>query len=320
MTEFWYREETVSSVNTSDKGPAPSDGDTTEAVPKMESLVAHPGEPRPCVVFLSGARLGEIIPVDRPLLIGRDASCEIRIVDDEGISRRHFQLLPQPDGVLCQDLDSHNGTFIGDQPMTEAMLEHGDKIRVGQTTVLRFCVYDRVEEEAQRSLLESALRDPLTRTFNRRYFQQRLLGEMRFAVRHAQPVGLLLIDLDHFKQVNDSHGHLIGDEVLQRFAVLLQGKLRAEDVLARFGGEEFGVVVRGTPQRGCVALAERLRLAADEAIFTFGEISLHLTISIGVAMFPWEGATMTTSPDELIAKADAALFLAKGAGRNQVSG
>ena len=147
----------MSSVD--DKGGAGQpDGDTTEAVPKMESLVSQPGAPRPCVVFLSGARLGEIIPVDRPLLIGRDASCEIRIVDDEGISRRHFQLLPQSDGVLCQDLDSHNGTFIGDQPMTEALLEHGDKIRVGQTTVLRFCVYDRVEEEAQRSLLESALR------------------------------------------------------------------------------------------------------------------------------------------------------------------
>ncbi len=297
----------------------PGDGDTTESVPKIDEIVQHPGQTRPCLVFLSGARLGEIIPIDRPILVGRDASCELRIVDDDGISRRHFQLLPQGDQVLLQDLGSHNGTFVGDQTMTEALLEHGDKIRVGQTTVLRFCVYDRVEEEAQRNLLESALRDPLTRAFNRRYFQQRLLSEMRFALRHGQPVGLIVLDIDHFKAINDQHGHLVGDEVLQRLALLVQSKLRAEDVLARFGGEEFAVIVRGTPLRGCEVLAERLRRAAEEAIFSFGAATVRLSISVGLALFPWEGATITTPPDELIVRADQALYSAKQGGRNRVS-
>ena len=177
----------------------------------------------------------------RPRSASRTCAC----AEDEGVSRRHARVTPVADGALLADLGSQNGTFVDGDKVSERVLKEGMKIRVGQTTVLKFARYDAVEEAAQRQLLESALRDGLTRAFNRRYFVERLGAEIRFAERHAQPLALLMLDLDHFKQLNDAHGHLIGDDVLRAVVGVLNDTLRAEDVLARYGGEEFAILVRG---------------------------------------------------------------------------
>jgi two-component system, cell cycle response regulator len=282
------------------------------------------GPKRPCLVVIAGAHLGEIFPVEGEMLIGRDAAANLRLPEDEGVSRRHARVTPVADGALLADLGSQNGTFVDGERVQERLLKEGMKIRVGQTTVLKYARYDAVEEAAQRQLLESALRDGLTRAFNRRYFVQRLAAEVRFAERHGQPLALLLIDLDEFKKINDGFGHLFGDDVLRAVVHILGDTLRAEDVLARYGGEEFAVLVRGANLSGARVLGERLRRVVKEMELTNprGE-PVALTVSVGISVFPLANAAEVPSEkmsQKLIELADAALYRAKHAGRNRVEG
>jgi diguanylate cyclase (GGDEF)-like protein len=228
--------------------------------------------------------------------------------------------------ALIKDLGSANGTWVdGARIQGEAPLAEGTKIRVGQTVVLKYALYDQIEELAQRQLLEAALRDGLTHAFNRRYFLQRLQAEVRFAERHASTVALLMLDIDHFKQLNDRYGHPFGDGVLKRLTEVLGETLRAEDVLARYGGEEFAVLVRGIPRDHAIGLAERLRKLVQTAALGKSEVPeepMRISVSIGVAMYP---LNPPRKPDEnaddseaLIARADAALYRAKQSGRNRI--
>ncbi|MGQ0764777.1 MAG: diguanylate cyclase [Gemmatimonadota bacterium] len=161
-----------------------------------------------------------------------------------------------------------------------------------------------------------ALTDPLTGVLNRRALTERLAAEMGRVRRYESTVSVLLIDVDHFKNVNDTWGHLIGDSVLTELASLLQGAVRAVDVVARYGGEEFVVVLPETVMSGATTFAERLREQIEGFPFasTAGH-ALSLTGSIGVASYPSENVE---SVDELLAAADQALYRAKAAGRNRV--
>jgi two-component system, cell cycle response regulator len=280
------------------------------------------GPKRPCLVVIAGAHLGEIFPVEGEMLIGRDQESNLRLAEDEGVSRRHARVTPVAEGALLSDLGSQNGTFVDGDKVQERVLKEGMKIRIGQTTVLKFARYDAVEEAAQRQLLESALRDGLTRAFNRRYFVERLGAEIRFAERHAQPLALLMLDIDHFKTLNDSHGHLIGDDVLRAVVGVLGDTLRAEDVLERWGGEEFAVLVRGVNKENARILGERLRKEiAEMGLTKEGGEKLAVTVSVGVSMFPLENPADVTSEQtgkRLIELADAALYRAKNGGRDRV--
>ncbi len=280
------------------------------------------GPKRPCLGVIAGAHLGEIFPVEGEMIIGRDPESSLRLAEDEGVSRRHARVTPVADGALLADLGSQNGTYVDGERVQERVLKEGMKIRVGQTTVLKFARYDAVEERAQRQLLESALRDGLTRAFNRRYFVDRLAAEVRFAERHGQPLALLMLDIDHFKQLNDKHGHLIGDDILRAVVGVLNDTLRAEDVLARYGGEEFAVLVRGVNKDGARVLGERLRKEiAELGLSKDGGERLSVSVSIGISNFPLANPADVSSEQvgrRLIELADAALYRAKNAGRNRV--
>ena len=162
-----------------------------------------------------------------------------------------------------------------------------------------------------------ALTDPLTQTHKRRALMERLTSELERARRYALHLSVLMVDLDHFKAINDSYGHVVGDEVLRGVSRVLQREARAVDVVARFGGEEFVVVLPETGEEGAVALAERIRARVEETPpVTGGEYGwLRVTVSIGVATVP---STRVNSPEELIAVADEALYRAKAQGRNRV--
>jgi diguanylate cyclase (GGDEF)-like protein len=293
------------------------DGDLT---PPVHLVATDEGEKRPCLVVIAGAQLGEIFPIDRELLIGRDKTAGLRLTDDKGASRRHCKVRVAGDTVVLVDLDSSNGTYVdgekvgaGERPLTE-----GAKIRVGQTTVLRYSRFDRAEERAQRQLLDEALRDGLTRAFNRRYFVQRLQAEIRYADRHQQPLSLLLLDVDDFKDLNDRHGHQAGDRVLQQVSEVVTGMLRVEDVFARYGGEEFAVLARNIPLENALKVAERLRLEIARTQFLHAGQSLSVSVSIGVASAAGLPATDDASA-KLVDLADAALYRAKRSGKNRVS-
>ena len=274
-----------------------------------------------CLVQLTGASLGEVIVVDKELVIGRDPAQGLRLQHDRGASREHALIRVFEDGsATITDLGSTNGTFVDGVRVEERILVEGDKIRIGQTTVLKYARYDESELSMQRKLVDEALRDGMTRIFNRRYFMDRIDGELGFAERHKLPIALVLFDLDHFKQVNDVYGHVTGDRILTEVAAICARTVRHEDVLARYGGEEFIVLLRAIPMDGAMRLAERLRAAVELAQLcaTF-DPPRPLTISVGVALLkPEELHPLETAKERLVSGADAALYRAKRGGRNIV--
>lgn len=166
-------------------------------------------------------------------------------------------------------------------------------------------------------LEQLAQTDPLTQLLNRRALTERITAEMERALRYDSTLALLMIDLDHFKRVNDTYGHLVGDDVLRDVAKLLVDTIRVSDIVARYGGEEFLVLLPETDDAGAESFADRIRAAVEEHDFTdSGEHpQLRLTSSIGVAMYP---AARIESVEDLFARADAALYRAKADGRNRV--
>tara|TARA_R110002020_G_scaffold18931_30_gene65554 strand:+ start:852 stop:2216 length:1365 start_codon:yes stop_codon:yes gene_type:complete len=167
-----------------------------------------------------------------------------------------------------------------------------------------------------RELEKRSTHDGLTGVLNRAAFDERLEAEFAGADRHGRPLSLLMVDIDHFKRVNDSYGHQAGDRVLQSVAELFEQATRPGDIVARYGGEEFAIILPDTGEDAALSLAERLRLAVEDAVIACGSgIDLHLTVSIGCASREAHG----TTPKALIKAADAALYAAKTTGRNRVS-
>jgi diguanylate cyclase (GGDEF)-like protein len=159
---------------------------------------------------------------------------------------------------------------------------------------------------------QMAFVDGLTGVYNRRYFEQRILEELERAGRYAGGLAVLMLDIDHFKRINDEFGHLLGDEVLRQLSAILTQQLRKVDVVCRYGGEEFSILVPQTTGEHALGVAEKLRRVIAD--WSFPGVPSPVTVSIGVADFPENGATR----DELVKAADAALYAAKQAGRNRV--
>jgi len=267
------------------------------------------------LIVLAGSAMGEMFKLSRKqTVIGRGQSAHIRMMD-EGVSREHCEIQVEGDSMILHDLGSTNGTFCRGTRVDRHVLEDGDKILVGSSTVLKFTYHDSLDEVFQRQMYESALRDDLTKTFNKKYFTDRLESEFAFAMRSKADLSLVVFDLDHFKQVNDTYGHPTGDVVLSDMAQVVSAMIRAEDVFARVGGEEFAVICRGADGGQAIAVAERMRsaVAAHKFVIDGGEISL--AVSAGVASIP---DTRITDSQALIAAADQALYEAKRTGRNRV--
>jgi diguanylate cyclase (GGDEF)-like protein len=280
----------------------------------------QPGEGNAAyLVVLAGSNVGEMYKVEKDrLVMGRGDTADIRLFD-EGISREHAQVV-QDHGetgvrMILEDLGSTNGTFCNGARVQRQVLAEGDKILLGSTTILKFSYQDKLDEMFQRQMSESALRDGLTKAFNKRYFNERLDGEYLSAVRSGSPLALLFLDIDHFKRINDVHGHPAGDYVLVELAKIAHGTLRNEDIFARYGGEEFAVISRGTDVAEAEVLAERLRRAVEEHAFSYEGKAIPVTISVGVARAPRAGVG---SAAELIAVADETMYTAKRSGRNRV--
>jgi diguanylate cyclase (GGDEF)-like protein len=195
-------------------------------------------------------------------------------------------------------------------------LNDGDKIMVGSTTILKFTYHDYLDEVFQRQMYESALRDGLTKVFNKKYFTDYLEKEFAYAARHNSPLALIFLDIDFFKKINDTHGHPAGDFVLSELSQMMANLVRTEDVLARFGGEEFTVLCRGTDLSGAKIVAERLRRSVESRTFSFGSKNIPVTISLGIASIPDSGINDHSA---FLAAADKALYEAKRTGRNRVS-
>jgi diguanylate cyclase (GGDEF)-like protein len=320
----------MSDVRKPPGGRPPSfDDDFEEEVTSVGKLPVLDGRSKPpaslrdraTFTVVSGPSAGAIYSLlAEENVIGRGKECSIRVIDS-GISRRHARVVRQgPGKYVVEDLGSSNGTFVngllidGQQPVTE-----GDRVGVGPSIELRFGFTDEAEEGALRRLYESSVLDALTGAYNRKHFEERLASEVAYAKRHGTPLCLLMFDLDHFKRVNDTYGHLGGDHVLRTVGTLVKRTLRVEDIFARYGGEEFAIIARGIDVTKGYLFAERVRITMETSKIEFNGLLIPVTVSLGVASLACcaEGATA----DDLIGKTDERLYVAKGTGRNRtVSG
>jgi two-component system cell cycle response regulator len=270
---------------------------------------------RAYLVVLAGSNVGEMYRLDQAeVVIGRAVGATIQLLDD-GISRRHARVLRSGHQVFVEDLRSSNGTMVNGEPVTRVELRDGDKIRLGANTILKFTYHDQLDESFQQRMYDAALRDGLTRAYNKKFFLDRMDTELAFARRHSSPLSLVMFDVDHFKKVNDTYGHPTGDVVLQAVAALAAKTVRTEDVFARYGGEEFAVICRGVALGNGGILGERIRSGVEQLQIATPTGSIQVTVSVGVAAFP---ETQASSPADLVAAADEALYHAKRTGRNRV--
>jgi len=248
-----------------------------------------------------------------PIRIGRGAENHI-VLEGDSVSRRHAHLEQRTSAWWCVDDGSTNGSYVNDdQIMREAILGNGDRVKIGPT-IFKFLSGQDVEAQYHEEIYRMTIIDGLTQVHVKRYLLESLDKELMRARRHARDLSFQMLDIDHFKKINDVHGHLAGDYVLKEVARLIQQRIRRDEVLARYGGEEFAIILPETNLEGARALAEGLREKIEQSRFIFQSEVIRVTISIGVAMLHDSDRTSL----DLIKRADEKLYEAKHKGRNRV--
>ncbi|MFY9226788.1 MAG: GGDEF domain-containing protein [Blastocatellia bacterium] len=267
---------------------------------------------------IEGTDFGRVFLLEKPeMVLGRSDEADIQ-VDDEKVSRKHLKLCMVKNHkgesrAKVVDLNSKNGIFVNGIRTFEEDLRGGDKIKVGDT-ILKFEIKDRLDVSYHDKLYQQATRDPLTGLSNRNYFRNELKKFVSLSARYNRALSIIMLDIDFFKKINDTYGHDVGDNVLKNVAEILMRHVRTHDVAARFGGEEFVMLLPETSLGGAVVVAERIRTAVENVDFNSAGCRHNVTISIGVAEYLGDG----TDVEEVIKKADEALYKAKSSGRNRV--
>ncbi|HET6602750.1 MAG TPA: GGDEF domain-containing protein [Xanthomonadaceae bacterium] len=289
------------------------EGHTTQRT----ALSTGPGAPRTqsaCVVVIHGEGVGKRADLDeKPVVVGRSHEADLQI-RHSSVSRRHCRIWREDEGYHIHDLGSTNRTRVNGTVIEEALLADGDHITLGET-ILKFIGRASVEAGYHEEVYQLATRDPLTELYNRRHFMELLDKEIARSLRHARPLVLAILDLDHFKRINDRFGHIAGDAVLRRFAKVVSEAARSEDIAARIGGEEFALALPETGLECAAEFAERLRAAVAATGFEVAGQPWKVTVSIGLAAL---GAT-TADRSTLMGAADRALYGAKEAGRDRIA-
>lgn len=248
-----------------------------------------------------------------PTRIGRGTDNHI-ILDGDSVSRRHAHLERRPNGWCLLDDGSTNGTYLNDDLMDiAAMLTNGDRLKIG-STIFKFLSGSDVESQYHEEIYRMTIVDGLTQVHNKRYLFEVLEREVVRARRHERALSVLMFDIDHFKQVNDMHGHLAGDHVLKELVRVVKERIRRDEVLARYGGEEFALVLPETRLDGAVALGESIRQKIADARISFQGRAVPISISVGVATLE----ERDKNASDLIQRADEQLYEAKRGGRNRV--
>jgi diguanylate cyclase (GGDEF)-like protein len=286
-------------------------------VTSIEEKVTAPKDERAYILFLSGPLRGKMKLLEKEeTVIGRADDVDVSVADPR-ISRHHLRISLSKGQAIIEDQGSTNGTFVNGVRIREPqVLNSGDKIHISSDTLFKFAVGDQAERIYQEEMDQMANYDAVTGVLNKHVFIRRFKEEFSYSKRKKYGLSLLMIDIDHFKKVNDTYGHMAGDYVLGGVAQRIQEAIRDEDILARYGGEEFSVILRGTDAKDATTLAERVRSLVAAKPFTFEKNSIPVTISIGVATLIGNNFDNT---DELIARADACLYKSKENGRNRVT-
>ena len=269
-----------------------------------------------CIVVIYGSEIGRRVTLGTaPFEIGRSSKNDL-FLDQESVSRSHARVAYDGSGgySIC-DLGSTNGTFVNDVVVKERTLSDGDQIQIGRS-ILKFMTGDNVEAHYHEEIYRLMTVDALTQAHNRRYFDEAIERELNRARRYARPLTLVLFDIDHFKKINDTHGHLAGDGILRQLSAAVKSKLRREDIFARIGGEEFAIILPEIDVVAARKMADKVRSVVEKSELKFEQTVVPCTISMGIAEL---GADDAGAPS-VYARADEALYAAKNSGRNRVVG
>ena len=282
-------------------------GGSTESMQRSESCLVqmYPAD------VVNGMRL---LQTDR-YAIGRDSSSDLRLLDTS-ISRQHAVLIRDDEGFMVRDLGSTNGTLVNGNRTDQQRLKSGDSVQLG-IYIFKFLSAGSVERKYHAELYSALTRDALTGMMNKRYLEESMEREVARAIRQRVPIGVVMMDIDHFKRVNDTLGHLVGDEVLHDFGASINAVLRADDLLARYGGEEFCLLLYGADRAETQMIAKRCRQSVAKQPFETAAGPIDITASFGFACL--DPASPVT-PEQLIEQADTMLYEAKERGRNLVCG
>ncbi|MGB5697781.1 MAG: GGDEF domain-containing protein [Polyangiales bacterium] len=243
--------------------------------------------------------------------IGRGGENDVVLMSDS-VSRRHARIEQRAGGYYVVDTHSTNGTYVNDQLVHDHRLRRGDQVKVGDT-ILKFLSGADLESQYHETIYRMTITDGLMGIHNKRYLVEQLDRELSRAKRHGRPLTLMIFDIDYFKRVNDEFGHLAGDHVLKEVAQLAQSRLRPDDVIARYGGEEVAIILPETDLAGGIRIAEELRKIIAVGSFVFEDEDIDVTISCGVAELDpaWRAYDFVRAADEQ-------LYEAKRTGRNRV--
>ncbi len=279
----------------------------------ISKISQRPTERQACLVVLAGMEIARKYDLDQvEVIIGRSPKADIQ-VDQESVSRSHARLMVESDRVTIRDMESTNGTWVNDRRVEEHTLRDGDLVKIGRT-IFKFLAGANMEALYHEEIYRLTTVDGLTQVFNKRYFLDTLEREVSRCRRYERDLSLVLFDIDHFKEVNDQSGHLAGDYVLKALSDVVQARIRREDVLARFGGEEFAVILPEVDLSGARIFAEKIRRLIEDTAFSFCDKTIPITVSMGVSSID----KSTGTGDDLIRIADERLYAAKRRGRNRV--
>ncbi|MCA9668178.1 MAG: diguanylate cyclase [Myxococcales bacterium] len=267
------------------------------------------------MVVIYGDELGKKYNLEAPsIIVGRSSKTEIQI-DQESVSRNHCKLINTGKSIILRDLGSTNGTYVNDELVDEHVLRDGDLIKIGRT-IFKFLTGGNIENAYHEEIYRLTTVDGLTQVYNKRYFLEVLEREISRGHRYGRELSLIMFDIDHFKQINDTFGHLAGDYVLKHLASVIKERIRREDIMARYGGEEFAIVLPEIDNYNARQFAEKIRRIVERTTFKFEDTKIPVTVSVGVA----STASEVTDPTHFIKLADERLYEAKHRGRNCVCG
>jgi diguanylate cyclase (GGDEF)-like protein len=296
----------------------PRDSERTRVTRIQQEGTGGPKGARPgdaCVIVIYGPELGKRVPLGTaPFEIGRSSKNDL-FLDQESISRQHARITFDGTQYWIQDMKSTNGTYVNDEQVREQRLRDGDQIRIGRS-ILKFMTGENIEVHYHEEIYRLMTVDGLTQVYNRRYFNEALEREFNRSKRYGRGMSLILFDIDHFKRVNDTYGHLAGDGLLRAIAAAVKPRLRREDILARTGGEEFGILLPEITLDGARVTADKVRRIVEVSPMSFDQKTVTCTISLGVAMLVDRDLT----PEDLYRRTDERLYEAKQGGRNRVAG
>jgi diguanylate cyclase (GGDEF)-like protein len=256
---------------------------------------------------------GMMLLDEEVIRIGRDFECDLSL-NDGNVSRKHAEITRQSNGHVLVDLGSTNGTSVNGARVQSHPLRSGDQIAIGPF-IFKYLSAGSIETHYHEAVYTSLTRDALTGAMNKRYLLESLQREIARSRRDKQPLAVVMIDIDHFKSVNDTHGHLIGDAVLREFGTRLLSICREDDLLARYGGEEFSLLLSSTGKREAVQIAEKCRAEIESKPFDTDAGQIFVTASFGIECF---AGMRAVSANQLIEIADNRLYEAKQNGRNCV--